>query len=135
MQQKWQNRLTNFNKALVRLQQAIEEHQRNPNDFIKESVIQRFEFSHELAWKLLRDYLQYEGYQDIAGSRTATRLAFNIGLIEQGEIWMAMIETRNRTVHAYDEAILHHEFQNIAEKYAANLTALAAKMNEKAKEI
>ena len=135
MQLKWRQRLNNFQKALIRLNEAIEEHQRTPNDFIKESVIQRFEFTHELAWKLLRDYLQYEGYQDITGSRTATRLAFNVGLIENGEIWMAMIETRNRTVHAYDESILHAEFQQITEKYYQNLTALAHTMQQKMTEI
>ena len=135
MQEKWQQRLNNFQKELTRLNEAVVEHQRNPNDFIKESVIQRFEFTHELAWKMLRDYLQYEGYQNITGSRTATRLAFNVGLLKNGEDWMAMIETRNRTVHAYDESVLHSEFQHIIEKYLQNFTALVDIMRQKAEEI
>ncbi len=54
-----------------------------PN-IVKEGVLQRFEFTHELAWKTLKDYLEYEGHQNITGSRTAVRLAFNLGLLEDG---------------------------------------------------
>ncbi len=65
----------------------------------------------------MKDYLEYEGYQNIAGSRSATRAAFNIDLLEDGQAWMDMIESRNRTVHTYQQAILEQEYQNVVGRY------------------
>jgi nucleotidyltransferase substrate binding protein (TIGR01987 family) len=62
---------------------------------IKEGIIQRFEFTHELAWKVLKDYLEYDGFQNISGSRTTTKEAFNKGLITDGQTWMDMIVVAN----------------------------------------
>lgn len=114
---RWQQRFSNFEKALNQLTNAIQNHGDNPIDIIKEGIIQRFEFTHELAWKVMKDYLEYEGYQNITGSRSATREAFNKGLVDQGQIWMDMIESRNQTVHTYQEKILNEEFINIISKY------------------
>jgi nucleotidyltransferase substrate binding protein (TIGR01987 family) len=66
-------------------------------------VIQAFEMTHELAWNVLKDYLQDQGYQDIKGSKDATRAAFKVGLIADGERWMSMIQSRNLSSHTYDE--------------------------------
>ncbi len=84
---RWKQRFSNFQKALSQLTEAIETNGVNPIDIIKEGIIQRFKFTHELAWKVLKDYLEYEGFQNITGSRTATREAFNKGLIQNGQIF------------------------------------------------
>ena len=55
-----------------------------------------------MAWKVLKDYLEEQGFIDIIGSKNATRIAFKEGLIHQGEVWMAMIEARNQTSHSYN---------------------------------
>lgn len=68
----------------------------------QQGLIQGFEFTHELAWNLLKDYLQYQGIEGIIGSRDATRLAFQSGLISDGESWMAMIKARNQSSHTYN---------------------------------
>ncbi len=116
---RWQQRFQNYQKALSQLVQATTDYDETAPNIVKEGVLQRFEFTHELAWKTLKDYLEYEGHQNITGSRTAVRLAFNLGLLEDGQLWMDMIESRNRTVHAYDESILLTEFTKIREHYTA----------------
>lgn len=80
---RWKQRFRNFLDALSHLEFAVSQVE-DPNDLEKEGTIQRFEFTHELAWKVLKDYLEYEGIQGIIGSRSATREAFNKGLIVQG---------------------------------------------------
>ena len=58
---RWEQRFSNFEKALFQLSQGIEQNSVNPPDIIKEGIVQRFEFAHELAWKVMKDYLEYEG--------------------------------------------------------------------------
>jgi len=125
---RWKQRYVNFEKALKQLSRGIEENLVNPADIIKEGIIQRFEFTHELAWKVMKDYLEYEGIQNISGSRSATREAFNKGLISDGQSWMDMIESRNETVHTYNEDILEKEFLKIITIYQPLLVSFGDKM-------
>lgn len=125
---RWQQRFANYQKALNQLTEAIENNGTNPIDIIKEGIIQRFEFTHELAWKVMKDYLEYEGYHSIVGSRSATREAFNKGLITEGQLWMNMIESRNTTVHTYQEEILVDEFNKIVNVYFSLLIDFSNKM-------
>ena len=125
---RWKQRFANYEKALNHLTEALHQFGENPIDIIKEGIVQRFEFTHELAWKVMKDFLEYEGFQNITGSRSATREAFNKGLLEQGQVWMDMIESRNKTVHTYDEAILEAEFTKIQKLYAPLFQKFAEKM-------
>lgn len=124
---RWKQRLQNYISALHQLEQAVVE-VKDPSDLEKEGTIQRFEFTHELAWRLLKDYLEYEGIQGITGSRSTMREAYRLGLIDQGQEWMDMIETRNRTVHTYIAGILETEYQKIVASYFPLLQALREKM-------
>jgi nucleotidyltransferase substrate binding protein (TIGR01987 family) len=100
---RWEQRFQNFLKAFSLLEEAVlSSKQVSLNDLEKQGLIQRFEFTHELAWKVLKDYLEYQGKTFITGSRDATRDAFNSGLIEDGEHWMEMIKSRNLSSHVYD---------------------------------
>ncbi|MEX2568964.1 MAG: nucleotidyltransferase substrate binding protein [Cyclobacteriaceae bacterium] len=114
---RWKQRFGNYQKAFHQLKSAIGEHGVNPIDIIKEGVIQRFEFTHELAWKVMKDYLDYEGIQNVTGSRSATREAFSIGLITNGQVWMDMIDSRNKTVHTYNPDVLEIEFKKVVKSY------------------
>lgn len=114
---RWQQRFVNFEKALKQLTEAIENNAENPIDIIKEGIIQRFEFTHELAWKVMKDFLEYEGFQNVLGPRSATREAFNKELISEGQLWMDMIESRSKTVHTYHENILEVEYEKIVRLY------------------
>ncbi len=125
---RWKQRFSNFEKALSQLQEGIENNGADPINIIKEGIVQRFEFTHELAWKVLKDYLLYEGIQNITGSRSATREAFKIGLISDGQKWMEMIESRNNTVHTYNENILKVEYDKIINQYFPLFIDLQTKM-------
>lgn len=102
---RWKQRLQSYRKALGRLTSAAElAEERRLTDLEQQGLIQAFEFTHELAWNLLKEFLEAHGYTTpIYGSKDATRAAFRVGLISQGEDWMAMIDSRNRTTHSYNE--------------------------------
>jgi nucleotidyltransferase substrate binding protein (TIGR01987 family) len=110
---RWKQRFQNYGKALLLLEEAVEANRAADRELIKAGIIQYFEFTHELAWKVMKDFLEYEGMTGIVGSRSATREAFNKGLIEEGQAWMDMLETRNITVHAYDPLIITEAFEQI----------------------
>ncbi len=110
---RWKQRFQNYGKALYQLEQAIETYQNDERELIRAGIIQYFEFTHELAWKVMKDFLEYEGMAGIVGSRSATREAFQKGLIEEGQAWMDMLETRNITVHAYDPKIITAAYEQI----------------------
>lgn len=104
---RWQQRFTNFAKALRQVEEAVQlSLARSFSELEKQGLIQRFELTHELAWNVIKDYFEYQGNSGIMGSRDATREAFNKGLIEDGEGWMEMIKSRNKSSHTYDEKIL-----------------------------
>jgi len=98
---RWKQRFYNFNKALSQLQKFIDKEELN--DLEELGLIQAFEFTHELAWKVLKDYFEYQGNSSITGSRDATREAFKNGLVEDGNAWMEMINSRNQSSHTYNE--------------------------------
>ena len=100
---RWKQRFDNFCRAYMNLHEAVElSKTRTLSKLEEQGLIQSFEYTHELAWKVLKDYLEEQGFTDIIGSKNATRIAFKEGLIYQGEVWMAMIEARNQTSHSYN---------------------------------
>ena len=102
---------------MFQLEEGIEYYNTNPINLVKEGIIKRFEFTHELAWKVMKDFLEFEGVNGIVASRSATREAFNKNLITNGQEWMNMIECRNDTVHTYNPNILEVEFSKIISIY------------------
>ena len=100
---RWRQRLQNYRQALARLTEAVDlARQRALTDLEKQGLVQAFEFTHEMAWNVLKDFLEAQGFTDIVGSRGATRQAFKDGLIADGETWMDMIKARNLTSHTYN---------------------------------
>lgn len=99
---RWQYRLLNLKQAFTQFQNAIElAKQRELSPLEKQGVVQSFEFTHELAWNTMRDFLLESGMQNLFGSKDTTREAFQKGLIGEGESWMKMIEHRNLSSHTY----------------------------------
>jgi nucleotidyltransferase substrate binding protein (TIGR01987 family) len=105
---RWIQRLENFQRALATLQRAIGLAQSRPLSELEElGLIQAFEFTHELSWLLIRDFLVDQGVAGISGSRDAVREAVVRQLLPQGDetVWMAMIRSRNLTSHTYNPAV------------------------------
>lgn len=118
MDTRWQQRFSNYRKALGQLENAvILSKSRELSELEKQGLIQAFEFTYELAWNTLKDYLEYQGETQIAGSRDAFRLAFRRGLIADGETWMEMIKARARTSHTYNEATAQTVVDDVVSVY------------------
>ena len=125
---RWKQRFQNFESALSQLEDGIAYYNTNPVNIVKEGVVQRFEFTHELAWKVMKDFLEYEGVTGIVASRGATREAFNKNLISNGQEWINMIDSRNDAVHTYNTDILEIEFTKIVSTYLNLFKAFQQKM-------
>ncbi|MCH8494433.1 MAG: nucleotidyltransferase substrate binding protein [Balneolales bacterium] len=103
---RWQQRLANLDKALKQLADDVQTaSERELSRLERQGIIQSFEYTHELAWNVMKDYFQYQGNSEIRGSRDATREAFRYELIEDGKSWMDMIQSRNLTSHTYNEDV------------------------------
>lgn len=115
---RWTQRFNNFNKAFLKLESAIEVLKKNGlSELEREGLIQRFEYTHELAWNVMKDFFELEGNTTIMGSRSATREAFKKGLIVDGENWMDMINSRNLTTHTYNEEVVEEITNKIIASY------------------
>ena len=128
---RWRQRLQNYRQALGNLTGAVELSRQRPlSDLEEQGLIQAFEFTHELAWNVLKDYLEAQGFVDIIGSKNATRQAFKNGLLADGDVWMDMIKARNLTSHTYQEKIATEIVRDILERFHAAFVALEARARE-----
>ncbi len=115
---RWKQRFDNFQRALLQLTRAMElKSQRPLSELEQQGLIQGFEFTHELAWNVLKDYLEMEGIQGLVGSRSTAREAFKRGLVHDGEVWMDMIEKRNLSSHTYNQSVADALVVAIAQRY------------------
>ena len=125
---RWKQRFNNYSKAFQTLVAAVElARSRDLSDLEQQGLIQSFEFTHELAWNVLKDYLEEKGITGLIGSKDATRAAFKNGLIEDGEDWMKMIEDRNKTSHTYNPQIAQAVVENILERFYPAFEKMAKK--------
>jgi nucleotidyltransferase substrate binding protein (TIGR01987 family) len=128
---RWKQRFQNFSPAFDQLKAAVElSEQRSLSNLEKQGLIQAFEFTHELAWNVMKDYFDYQGANQIAGSRDATREAFNKGLIADGDEWMEMIRSRNQTTHTYNKKIADDISEKIIKTYFFLFSDFSKKMSE-----
>ena len=122
---RWIQRFDNYKRAQSQLDAAVQLlRQRDLSNLEKQGVIQAFEFTWELAWNLLKDYLTWQGETEITGARDAIRESFKRGLIEEGQIWMAMLQDRYRTSHTYNESTMREILASIDTSYQPQLAAM-----------
>lgn len=102
---RWKQRFQNFEKAYQVFLRRVDEYKQDPHsEAFQMALIQAFEIIQELSWKVLKDYLEYQGYNDVQNSKKVFRTAFKDEIItNDAEVWMQSIEKRNFTSHAYDE--------------------------------
>ena len=125
---RWKQRFDNYSKALQNLSEARALSEERPlSKLEQQGLIQSFEFTHELAWKVLKDYLEDKGVMDLVGSKDTTREAFKSGLLEKGEDWMDMIKARNQSSHTYNPAVAEKIVRDILEHFYPAFTSMAKK--------
>ncbi|MBW2369889.1 MAG: nucleotidyltransferase substrate binding protein [Deltaproteobacteria bacterium] len=123
---RWQQRFANYIKALNQLQKFIEKGKLS--ELEQQGLIKSFEYTYELAWSTLKDFLEYSGQSDIYGSRDAFRKAFQLGLIKDGENWMDMLTSRNKTSHTYNEETAREICEAVFNVYYGLFMQLKAKL-------
>lgn len=139
---RWKQRFNNYLKALNKLDRAAAKIKSGSiygdvpksevsflNHIIKEGLIQRFEYTHELAWNVMKDYLMEVGGIKTLGSKDATKAAFSADLIANGEVWMEMIKSRNLTTHTYNEKTADEIYRKIIGEYHPEFLAFRDMMN------
>ena len=121
---RWKQRFDNLNRALAQLQSSLEVHQAMPeNELIVIALIKAYEFSFELSWKTLKDFLVYNGI-DAKLPREVLKQAFATGLLNNGQLWIDMLEQRNLMAHTYDQARALQAVELIASHYWPQLQRL-----------
>ncbi|MFV8282565.1 nucleotidyltransferase substrate binding protein [Christiangramia marina] len=144
---RWEQRFSNFNKALDKLNHAVEYLEETYGggdqpivpaeiieddefDLFQEGLIQRFEYTFELAWKVMQDYLKYQGVDIEGGPRSVIREAFSLKLFQDGKVWMEMIKSRNSTTHTYNEETANEIFHEVMYSYMKPFLEFRKKMED-----
>ncbi len=125
---RWKQRFTNLKKAFSQLQKFIDK--LDLNELEKQGLIQAFEYTYELSWNTIKDYYEYQGETGIQGSRDAFRLAIRRELVDEGELWMDMIQSRQKTSHTYNEETANEIAERIFTDYFNLFSQLVEKLEE-----
>ena len=124
---RWQQRFRNYRKALAQLEKFTQKE--SLNELEEQGIIKAFEYTYELGWKTLQDFLHEKGYEDIAGPRPVIEQAFQDGYID-GHVWVRMHKSRNLTSHTYNEETADEIADAVRNEYVHALGALAKRLNE-----
>lgn len=139
---RWQQRFNNYRKALQRLLDNIAYIQSKQEtdeeeidililsmpDIEKQGLIQSFEFTYELAWKVMKDYAEFQGNTEVNGPRDAVLFAAQTGMLNDGHIWMEMMKSRNKSSHTYNEDTANEIVKLILTEYKDELIGFETKM-------
>ena len=124
MGKRWSEQIKDLENAVSRLDEAIKDSKKIELSTLKDGVIQRFEFTLELSWKILKTYLMNEGIDCVNTPKSVVREAYKAGIIKNGEIWIEMIDDRNLTSHIYSQSMADDIYLRITKKYFKELELL-----------
>jgi nucleotidyltransferase substrate binding protein (TIGR01987 family) len=129
---RWQQRFQNFTHALTLLRSAMESKPlAQMSDLEQEGLIQRFEYTYELAWKVIKDYLEYRGVmmQEVT-PRNVIKEAFAAKIVADGQMWIDIMLLRNRLSHTYDSKVFKEALNLLQEKYLGAFVGLHSLLND-----
>jgi len=115
-------RLEDYKSTLERLKESLD--LEVSLSVITDGVIQRFEFTYELAWKVLKDYLEFKGIPETRSPRDTFKEGFRAGIIQDGDAWIDMLQDRNLTAHTYNEKTAKEIYAKIKGKHYINMKKL-----------
>lgn len=123
---RWKQRFENFDKSY----KLLKKYSTKPitTELERAGIIQFFEMTFELAWKVLKDYLESEGYM-VKSPRETVKQAFQIGLIDNGHVWIDALSNRNLTTHTYDEELAQKMTKEILMAYLPELESMHDKLS------
>lgn len=115
---RWKQRFQNFENAYQMFFRTLERQAAEPQDeIIQMALVQAFEFTYELAWNVMKDYLENDGYDEVNNAKQTIRTAFRAELITDAEGWMEMIQKRNLASHTYNQTILEETVTFIKDEF------------------
>jgi nucleotidyltransferase substrate binding protein (TIGR01987 family) len=130
---RWMQRLQNFRKAFDNLDEAVKTaRERHLSNLEKQGLIQSFEFTYELAWNTVKDFYENIGESNIQGSKDAFRLAFERGLVIDGNSLMKSIKSRQLSSHTYNEKIAQEIYEDIVNIYRKSFQDLLVRLEKEA---
>ena len=124
---RWKQRFANYRRALSQLKKFID--QGELSELEEQGLVKAFEYTYELAWTTLKDFLEYRGQTDIFGSRDAIRKAFQLNLIDDGDNWMDMLTSRNKTSHTYNRETAEEICRAVKDVYFSLFKTLESRLN------
>ena len=130
---RWIQRFVNFEKAYNKLSDAIAQFD-SLDELSKEGLVQRFEYTFELAWKTTKDYLENKEVE-VKYPRDTIKQAFKYELIDNGEIWMEMLNQRNLLTHTYDEDIFNKALSQIRNSYFPQVKKLYSTLKDETRHL
>ena len=124
---RWKQRFENFDKSY----KLLKKYSNIPitTELERAGIIQFFEMTFELAWKVLKDYLESEGYT-VKSPRETVKQAFQISLIDNGHVWIDALSNRNLTTHTYDEELANKMTNEILSTYLPELEKMHDKLSK-----
>lgn len=111
---RWKQRFQNFEKAFTFFDDVVKKESFTPIEI--SGLVQVFEFTFELGWKTVKDYLYLQGIETHF-PREAIKEGFQTHVIQDGHVWMEMLEKRNELSHTYNETVARHAVDVIRGKY------------------
>lgn len=124
---RWKQRFENFDKAYKLLNKYSK--QEIKSELERAGIIQFFEMSFELAWKVLKDYLEAQQYE-VKSPRETIKQAFQIGIIDNGHVWIDALSDRNLTTYTYDEEVANKMISQILELYLPELEIMHNRLSK-----
>jgi nucleotidyltransferase substrate binding protein (TIGR01987 family) len=126
---RWKQRFDNYRSALKELGEFVELGELSKYE--EQGLVKAFEYTYELAWKTLKDFLEYQGVEGIIGSRDAFRNAFKDEIVKDGHLWMSMIESRNKTAHTYNKKTAEEIADDVRQRFYPAFRELEAYLVER----
>ncbi len=127
---RFETKFVNFESALRRLKEGVQAYRESPAQIIRDGVIQRFEFTCELAWKTTREYLLSQNFTDINSPKAAMRQAFVYGLVDDGNGWVELLNARNQTSHIYNDESAQQIYEKIEKDFIRLFESLIQKLKK-----
>lgn len=131
MAKRWDERISDYKNALERLKEAIEESKTINSSTIRDGVIQRFEFTLELSWKVMKYFLNSEGLTEAKAPRSTIRTGFKNEIIQDAKLWIDMIEDRNLATHTYSQSTSDEIYEKIVNSYYEELKMFFLEIKDK----
>jgi len=115
---RWKQRFQNFERAYQTFNRIMKRFEATPEDeAMQMALVQSFEFTYELAWNVMKDYLENEGFEEVQNAKRTIRTAFKASLIGDAEGWMEVTQKRNLASHTYNQQILAETVAYISSEF------------------